>query len=108
MKAFAKNYFIEVSKEEICNEYLSFYKEHLNHLGIDVYFDNVCYTNGMSVYISFVKEGSEILQMRHSDHANNVGYGVFRGTFDLKTNGDLLPTLGNVKKVIEILERFKN
>lgn len=107
MNTFKAAKFNERSLEEVKEEYLSFYNARLNELGIKVYFDNVSYTNGMSVYISFVKEGSEMLQMRHSDHANGVGLGVLRTSFELKTNGSLLPSENNAKIVIEILEKYK-
>jgi hypothetical protein len=105
---FVKQNFNTTDKEEIKNQYMSFYNEILKGQDIKVYFDNVSYTNGMSVYISFVKEGSEFLQMRHSDHINNIGFGVYRTSFQLETNGSLLPSKENAEKVIEILNKYKN
>lgn len=106
MKTFKAAKIKETDLEEVKNEYLTFYNDRLNEHGIKVYFDNVSYVNGMSVYISFVKEGSEILQMRHSDHLNGIGFNVVRASFDLKTNGTFLPSDFNCKKIIEILNKY--
>jgi hypothetical protein len=45
--------------------------------------------------------------MRHSDHINNIGFGVFRTSFQLETNVSLLPSKENAEKVIEILNKYK-
>ena len=107
MTNFIKSKIFERPKKEILNQYVSFYNEAFKGAGVKVYFDDVSFSNGMSVYVTFKKEDSELLQMRHSDHLNNVGLSVERGSFYLKTNGTLNPTMDNVNKVLEILNKYK-
>lgn len=88
-----------VDIDSIRKEYKDFYTQNMpTNYNVHV---SVSTTNGLSIYVSFFREGEQKdFEVRHSDHANNVGYGIFETTFSYKTNSlGLHPNMDVVNKV---------
>lgn len=89
-----------VDNNDVAMRYEEYYKKAMpSNYRVHV---SVSQTNGLSVYVSFFREGeNKDFEVRHSNHMNGFGYGIHDTMFSYKSNSlDLQPNEGVVKQVL--------